>query len=536
MSDALLQFLGRLHPLVLHLPIGLLIGLVFVDALGWIRRQPLDAALRQALAWLAAASAIAAAGSGLLLSQEDGYVADAVDQHKWLGIAVASVALLTASLSHAARWRRAYAVALGIAVALLFPTGHLGAGLTHGDAFLFEPFDQPTPAAATEERESLGEYATVVASIFAQRCGSCHGAVRRKGGLALHTPETLLAGGADGPVIVPGDVQASEVIRRLRAPLDAEDHMPPAGKQQPSVAEIAAIEQWIAAGASFGDFSAPPATQPMRTDDQAERLLGPPPYAALEALRERLVHVETIDPRSGRLWIDFSAVPDVTDEDVITLLDPLRGHVVELSLARTAVTDAVLESVADLPRLERLDVSATAVTANGIAACQRASALAWLNLAGTSLDDAAAKQLAQLPSLEWVNVWQTGLAPHAIEALLEKRTDLRIVTGSDLAAAASETEPELRFSSDAPIPSVAAPISLEPENERCPVSGKPVDKRFAILYDSRVIAFCCPNCAAEFWAAPQASTAPQPPSTAPQAPVAAEAEADPARPRPVEPP
>ena len=72
--------------------------------------------------------------------------------------------------------------------------------------------------------------------LFPTRCGplldnclKCHGGGKTRGGLDLATRETLLKGGDNGPVVVPGKGKASKLYR-LAAQLD-EPHMPPQGQQ-----------------------------------------------------------------------------------------------------------------------------------------------------------------------------------------------------------------------------------------------------------------------------------------------------------------
>jgi hypothetical protein len=54
-------------------------------------------------------------------------------------------AVLTALLQQRRRLA-GYAVFLLLTLGLLIPAGHLGASMTHGPDFLFEPFDEPGPA------------------------------------------------------------------------------------------------------------------------------------------------------------------------------------------------------------------------------------------------------------------------------------------------------------------------------------------------------------------------------------------------------
>ena len=93
-----------------------------------------------------------------------------------------------------------------------------------------------------------------VEDVLATRCVACHGAGEAKGGLRLHTRATALAGGEDGPAVVPGDPAMSLMIKRLHLPDDDDERMPPAGKKStPSLpaGEIALLENWIKAGAPW---------------------------------------------------------------------------------------------------------------------------------------------------------------------------------------------------------------------------------------------------------------------------------------------
>mgnify|MGYP001195230095 FL=1 len=82
--------------------------------------------------------------------------------------------------------------------------------------------------------------------ILVDYCYSCHGDGATKGGLDLGTKAGARAGGSSGEAVVPGDPGKSLVIRRMK---DLGDPMPPAGKDAPSEAEIAELENWIRRGA-----------------------------------------------------------------------------------------------------------------------------------------------------------------------------------------------------------------------------------------------------------------------------------------------
>ena len=86
--------MGRFHPLIVHLPIGiLLLNAVFVLLSKTKRFNYLSATIRITLL-LGALSAVAACVTGWLLSENGDYASDTLDYHKWLGIAVATASVL----------------------------------------------------------------------------------------------------------------------------------------------------------------------------------------------------------------------------------------------------------------------------------------------------------------------------------------------------------------------------------------------------------------------------------------------------------
>lgn len=259
MFDSVLQFLGRLHPMILHLPIGLLAGLVGLEVVARLGRRPPDVRTRTLLAAMLAAGAVVSAGSGWRLAEESGYGGDTLELHRWLGVSTAALSVAVAACAAVPQWRRGYVVVLALAAATVAPAGHFGATITHGADFLFEPFRAKSPMprprgpsdAAPPAVAATSRFETGVGPIFAARCAACHGPDKQKGLLRLDTIEGILAGGESGPAIAPGDAASSELVYRLKLPPDKKGRMPPRDSPQPSTEEIAAIEAWIQSGASF---------------------------------------------------------------------------------------------------------------------------------------------------------------------------------------------------------------------------------------------------------------------------------------------
>ena len=123
--------IGRWHPVFLHLPIGLLIGLA------WLRlTKRKSTGAERGLLVLLVLSTFGAGLTGWLL-HESGTYPEPVEWHEYLGIAVLAMSFVL--LWAHGKKPAAYTPLLVFTVLLLIPTAHLGGTLTHGEGFLFDP-------------------------------------------------------------------------------------------------------------------------------------------------------------------------------------------------------------------------------------------------------------------------------------------------------------------------------------------------------------------------------------------------------------
>src|SRR5262249_33490787 len=103
-------------------------------------------------------------------------------------------------------------------------------------------------AAGGADPEGIEFFEKAIRPVLAERCWECHGArvAKPKGGLVLETRAGMLRGGDSGPVIVPGDPDASLLIQAIRYH-DEALRMPPKGRLEPE--QVAAFESWVKRGA-----------------------------------------------------------------------------------------------------------------------------------------------------------------------------------------------------------------------------------------------------------------------------------------------
>jgi hypothetical protein len=265
-------FLGPLHMVLLHFPIGFIAAAAALQALSW--KYP-SAGLRlavQSLLWLTVASGLVAAGAGLLRASEGGFDAEGVDEHRNLAFAFIAVTFGAALAGHfiqrptpSPRLVFAFRGLFVFALLLVGPAGHHGGNLTHGSDFLIAGapqflarFLQPPPkpalsaAAAPTGNSAASLYATTIRPLFESRCYPCHGPEKHKGDFRLDVREIALRGGDSGSAgITPGDPMKSNVLRLMLLPRNHDDAMPPEGKQAATPEEIMAVAHWIQGGAPF---------------------------------------------------------------------------------------------------------------------------------------------------------------------------------------------------------------------------------------------------------------------------------------------
>jgi formate dehydrogenase gamma subunit len=128
---------------------------------------------------------------------------------------------------------------------------------------IFAPVETTAPSATTEATTTTEATDTTVAAgpatwegaiqeVLGARCGACHGDAAA-GGLDVTTYEGLLAGGASGAALVPGDPEAGSIVAILGA-----------GGHPGSLSddELTALQDWIAEGApeTDADVGAPVTT------------------------------------------------------------------------------------------------------------------------------------------------------------------------------------------------------------------------------------------------------------------------------------
>lgn len=431
----MIEIIGRLHPLIVHLPIGCLLLAALFAFLHSVKKLHDRAAIGIAL-FVGMASAFFACISGYLLS--DGHEASTtMDYHKWLGFATFGLSLM---VWLAFRFQKKYTNALIYLLAILVSTtAHFGGSLTHGEDYLF-PQKKSAPRKTITDINNALVYEDIIAPILSDKCYNCHSSSRQKGKLRLDEYTMMLKGGKHGPSIVANQSLKSLLVQRTLLPLNDDNHMPPKGKPQPSADELMLIQWWIDNGASTNkktsDYTQNDKIKSilahLTTSKKQEPILpvitSIPDPSAVKFLNDSGVSLQPLAQSSKLLLVNFIAHDAITTEDIVAL-NKIKDHVYILKLGHCSFDKKMLEYISSFKNLHALYLEKTGITDESCSQLAKLPSLHYLNVVGNKLTLTGIKTLCNIRSLQKIFVFQNSVTQSEIEQLAKEHPDLNIVGG-----------------------------------------------------------------------------------------------------------
>jgi len=409
-----LQFLGRFHPLVVHLPIGLILLLPLLELAG--ARRP---ALREAAGFvlqIALATCVISIFFGFLLAYGSGEMGGTVTRHMRGGV-VLTLELLLCNIVRfswgAGTLPRAYPTLLVGTLLTLAWTAHQGGSIAHGSDYLTRYMPAPmkrvlAPSAVVAHPESF--FARHIYPVLDTKCVACHGTSKEQGGLRLDSYEALMAGGKDGAVIAPRNPDRSILLQKVTLPPKDPHFMPAEGRPPLTPDEIARIHAWVLAGASAETVSVPGI---FIAEDREQALPPVDDYSAL------IGDIRQMQQSQGAKLVAVSATPsdglilrtvDVAasfDDAQLAKFERFAPFIVEAELGRTAITDASLETLSQFKHLRALHLEGTAVTGRTLGKLSSLSQLTYLNLSGTRVTSEAVASFKNVSKLRHLYLFDT---------------------------------------------------------------------------------------------------------------------------------
>jgi uncharacterized membrane protein len=413
-----LQVAGRLHPAILHLPIGLVV-LAFLLVI--LQKEFKKKSLRKVMLIVltfASLSASVTALLGFFLSQQSDYGAEGTLQHRIAGVTLSFLCYgLLVVFNRGKELNLAFYLTGIITFGCLLFAGHSGASITHGENYVFAPLMKSNEAV---DPDKMTVYQAGVKPVLERKCFSCHNESKAKGKLVMTSEEAFKKGGKSGKVFEEGNSSESRLIKYLHLPLEHEDHMPPKEKPQLTVNETKLLEQWIKSGASFETKFAE-----LKDEDSLHILISftnnlkvksfEPRYefaaAPEEVIRKLNTPFRVIFPlyqNSPALQVEFF-VKEMYKSSALDELQEIKDQIVILNLSKIPVEDEELKIVGSFQNLEKLNINFSDVKSSGLSQLKNLRNLQSLSISGTDVDAKSLESILANSALKEVFIWNTKI-------------------------------------------------------------------------------------------------------------------------------
>lgn len=442
-------FIGRFHPLFVHLPIGFIIAGVLIE---WRMK---DSKYQNAVSYLWLLSAITAGLASLcgwFLANDGSYANWTLFAHRWLGILIAVVSLYAWYVRRTSKPNvRSKKVTNILAVVMLVVTGHLGGNMTHGSDYLLEY----APSSIQKlmgygqsgkdlpqftDPDSVMTYRDIIFPTFEKKCIGCHNDKVQNGGLNMASIDSIRLGGDGGPVIVSGDI-SSELLRRVTLPITSSKFMPTSGTHM-TYHEVRLLEWWITQGADYNTsisaMTANPSIQSILMSmyglDITPRpwiektKVSLPDSSVMSSISSTGIKLNVIANNNGWVEVSNHIGSEVTEEQLKSL-SAASDQITWLQLPNSGLTDELLLHINDLSKLTKLKVQGNPITSAGLVQLENLTNLETLNLTNTKVDDSIFDMLEKMPKLRSIYLWQSDVTTEALEEARSNYPDIDIVGG-----------------------------------------------------------------------------------------------------------
>jgi uncharacterized membrane protein len=448
----LFLFVGRLHPLILHFPIVLIILALLFEIGGRFSRLKTSDSTVMVILIAAAISAFVSVAAGFFLFASGDYSGNLMERHFWAGAITGAAIFFTLGFFYIYRVSRRfypmYVGALVVSNMAVAYASHLGGSITHGQDYLTEHLQFVMHSFDGKEEKPESEmlvFEDMLSPVFEAKCMSCHNEQRSKGDFLMRSYGDILKAGKSGePSITPGEPMKSEVFKRVTLPEDHADRMPPEGKTPLSFAEVALLKFWIDAGAA----DSLKVVDASKVDTMRQIVQGLLPELAryrrrtemqnvkLKKLESELEEVATklditirrdslADENYFTIAMKFPPAPFTNDQ--FRELSPYFEVFSKVSLTSSGIDDAGLYYIGQMTNVRELYLQKTKLDGSGIIYLQNLPNLETLNMSFTKIDDKAALDLLKIPNLREVYLYRTNTSMQVIEALRKYRPNVRFL-------------------------------------------------------------------------------------------------------------
>ena len=438
-----LEWLGKMHPLVLHFPIvlGILIGIYYlVDKKGSVDNNKLHPIL-VGNAFLASIVAIL----GIFISKQGGYDDSLIFAHQWGGITIAMIGWgLIYLQQYNQRFKSNYILRVEFSMVYLLVIiifTHKGAQLTHGASVI--SFPQKEAAENTQMIKVVTDsnatlYARAVAPILQQKCVGCHGANKVKGELLLNTPENILKGGKNGSILTADKDKEAMMFERIHLDITHKKHRPPDGKVQLTTEEVAILSRWIKAG---GDFKTK-MNELAKTDTlfllankyipadntKVEVKTGLPDLAEYNS---NYCTVNYLYHGSDAIEVNFFQ-GTFYSRDVLKKLEKLQDQVLRLNMQGMPLTNEDISIISQFNNVESINLNYTKLDLKTIEPLKQLKKLKLLSICGLNFTESELTNFLKGAAIANINIWSTVIGKTQLDKLVARYPKTKFTIGDNL--------------------------------------------------------------------------------------------------------
>lgn len=405
----IIKYIGKFHPLVLHLPIGSLLLTFLMLLLSRFQKVDLDKAIRIGVDFSIAGGLLAAL-FGYFLSLDNAYDFNTLKFHFWAGIITLVLSISLGILHRMKGKENLFFGSYILTLLALTITGHKGAQITHGDDYLStaELFKKPTSIVV---KDSVDLYQEVVHVIFEDKCTSCHNASKSKSELRLDRYDLVLKGGKRGSLFDPENFQEGLLVKYISLPMEDKLHMPPKNKSQLTEKEKWLLTHWVKSGAygkemqvslTKNDSLKASVLSFMGADEKVK----PADRSDLTLLQTQGFRIQPNALHDNLLKLKFTK-SKLTNLHIDALVE-VKNQLIELDVSNTNFNDEMAFVLGDFPRLKTLRLDQTDISDGGLSHLINTS-LEVLNLCNTKVTHQGMQRLLYKAPPKKIYAWNTKI-------------------------------------------------------------------------------------------------------------------------------
>jgi len=411
--------IGHFHPLLVHLPIGIILMAAALEVYNRFHPKPSADDLILFTLGFAGVTALVSLGTGWLLAEEGGFDEDLLFLHRWMAVAftVTTILLFLLKRSKSEGIKKLYVPTFVVVLILVSVTGHYGGNMTHGENYLFR--DTSAKEVIIKDVAQAKVHPDIIQPILDAKCVSCHNQSKIKGGLLMTSPEDLVKGGDSGSMF--DSINGKPlIVHRMYLPMEDEEHMPPKGKVQLTSEEIALLNWWVASGHCF-DCK----TKDLETSERLDVILASleedtSPHALiakeveqvpsqwLEEMNASGITIYSLSEDNPLLIANLFGEQNLVQEK-LKALDSYSENIVELNLGNSQFNDTIADLITPFKHITKLQVQNTALTDKSIPIFEGFDFLESLNLYGTDIGNSVFEMAKNSTSLKFLYLYQTNV-------------------------------------------------------------------------------------------------------------------------------